>query len=283
LQLRTLAPQESEARDGFDHALVRVIGKVSVLPREDFERIFDVLAWLAEHPDSGLYPRQLPVEGIDSKWLERHADIVRTLHVATGGASGLGLLAPAKLYRARFLDPRLAPAGIGDLMATQDTLGKLDPAARTVLIVENLQTLLSVPELPGVVALHGGGYDLRWCVPVPWVARAAILYWGDLDLDGLAILASLRSVRPDAQSVMMDPATLQRFAQLAVPHAKGLTRAVPAELIPAETESCELLHAQGGLRLEQERIPWDHALAELRTKLGHRDNQPGSTDQGTSR
>ncbi|MBM7766774.1 hypothetical protein JOE62_000187 [Glutamicibacter nicotianae] len=52
------------------------------------------------------------------------------------------------------------------------------------------------------------------------MVRIEVLYWGDLDLDGLAILASLRSVQPDARSVMMDLGTLQRFAQLAAPPAK---------------------------------------------------------------
>lgn len=75
-------------------------------------------------------------------------------------------------------------------------------------------------------------------------------------------------MRPDARSVMMDPSTLQHFAQLAVPHAKGLTRAAPSGLQPKEVEAYKLLRAQGGLRFEQERIPWDHALATLRTELG---------------
>lgn len=280
LRLQTLAPQDPDAREDFDRALTRVIGKAAALAQEDFERIFHVLAWLASHPASGLYPRQLPVEGIDSKWLERHADIVRTLHVAAGGDPGLGLLAPAKLYRVRFLDSGLAPARMGDLMASPDTLGRLDPAAQTVLIVENLQTLLSLPELPGVIALHGGGYDVRWCAPIPWVARAAVLYWGDLDLDGLAILASLRSMRPDARSMMMDPATLQRFTHLAVPHAKGLSRAVPSGLQPAEVEAYELLRAQGGLRLEQERIPWDYALTALGTALARSNNHLAGRPDG---
>lgn len=280
LRLQSLAPQDSEAREDFDRALARIIGKAAALPQRDFERVFHVLSWLAAHPDSGLYPRQLPVEGIDSKWLERHADIVRTLHVATGGDPGLGLLSPTKLYRVRFLDPRLAPAGMGELMASQDTLSRIDLAARTVLIVENLQTLLSLPELPGVVALHGGGYDVRWCAPIPWVADAAVLYWGDLDLDGLAILASLRSVRPDARSVMMDPATLQRFAQLAVPHDKGLTRAAPTGLLPTEVEAYELLRTQGGLRLEQERIPWDYALTALGTALARSNNHLAGRPDG---
>ncbi|RWZ83157.1 hypothetical protein EKH49_11455 [Glutamicibacter sp. HZAU] len=53
-----------------------------------------------------------------------------------------------------------------------------------VLIVENLQTLLSLPELPGVIALHGGGYDVRyvlrflgWCVSR--CCTGAMLIWMD--------------------------------------------------------------------------------------------------------
>ncbi|KWR69907.1 hypothetical protein RN04_13600 [Arthrobacter sp. W1] len=100
------------------------------------------------------------------------------------------------------------------------------------------------------------------------MVRIEVLYWGDVDLDGLAILASLRSVRPDARSVMMDPGTLQRFAQLATPHAKGLSRAAPTGLLPNEVEAYELLRIQGGQRLEQERIPWDPSLATLGIELG---------------
>lgn len=114
------------------------------------------------------------------------------------------------------------------------------------------------------------------CAPIPWVVRIEVLYWGDVDLDGLAILASLRSVRPDARSVMMDPGTLQRFAQLATPHAKGLSRAAPTGLLPNEVEAYELLRIQGGQRLEQERIPWDHSLATLGIELG------GATPLGSS-
>ena len=41
-----------------------------------------------------------------------------------------------------------------------------------------------------------------------------------------------------------------------------------AELLPNKVEAYELLRIQGGLRLEQERIPRNHVLATLRTELG---------------
>ncbi|WP_413455262.1 hypothetical protein ACLQ8T_15915 [Glutamicibacter sp. FR1] len=39
-------------------------------------------------------------------------------------------------------------------------------------------------------------------------------------------------------------------------------------MLPNKVEAYELLRIQGGLRLEQERIPRDHVLATLRTELG---------------
>lgn len=37
----------------------------------DFERLMALLSWFVAHPDSGLYVRQLPVEGVDTKWVDR--------------------------------------------------------------------------------------------------------------------------------------------------------------------------------------------------------------------
>jgi len=248
-------------------AVVKVLAKVDSLSGSDFERIFDVLDWLNNHPASGLYPRQLPVAGIDSKWLERHATIVRPLHLALGGAAGMGLATPPKMYRVKFLDAALAPGGLGDLAAPLTSLAQLQLAPLCVLIVENLQTLLSLPPLRGVVALHGGGYDVQWCAQLPWVRTTDVLYWGDLDADGLSILSALRGVLPGTRSVMMERNTLEQFSDFAVPDPNGQPKSKPGWLEPAEAEAYEQLRKLGGMRLEQERILWAYALAELLRSL----------------
>jgi len=49
----------------------------------EFARLGDMLAWLQVHPSSNLFARQLPVAGLDSKWLETRTgllgDWLRTL------------------------------------------------------------------------------------------------------------------------------------------------------------------------------------------------------------
>ncbi|MNV37489.1 hypothetical protein D3C71_1290110 [compost metagenome] len=41
------------------------------MAQADFERLFALLQWLDAHPHSDLYVRQLPVIGIDTKWVDR--------------------------------------------------------------------------------------------------------------------------------------------------------------------------------------------------------------------
>lgn len=266
-RLLTLQDSADDQTTNLHFAITKVLAKVELLSDADFDSVFDVLAWLNRHPNSGLFARQIPVEGIDSKWFERHNSIVRPLHIALGGDDDLGLASIPKQYRVRFLDPSISPAGIDDLMAPLSTLARITAEPHTVLIVENLQTLLALPNLPGVVAVHGAGYDVRWCADIPWIAAAQLLYWGDLDADGLNILARLRGVLPDVRSIMMDPSTLRRFENLAVPDPNGAGKSLLSGLRDGEIAAYQLIQELGGLRLEQERVDWLFALSQIREYL----------------
>ena len=57
----------------------------------DYRRLIDMLAWIEKHPVSRLYPRQLPVSGLDSKWLEKRKGLLADLVGAVQGrAAGEG-------------------------------------------------------------------------------------------------------------------------------------------------------------------------------------------------
>jgi hypothetical protein len=55
----------------------------------EIARLENLLGCLEANPQSNLYPRQLPVAGIDSKWLEARmaliADLVAALQAGAGG------------------------------------------------------------------------------------------------------------------------------------------------------------------------------------------------------
>ncbi len=221
-----------------------------------------VVAWLSTHPATGLRPRQVPIRGVDTKWLAAHRAVVTDLHAAATGAPGLGLVEADRLVRIRILDPVPAIGGLCDLAAPETQLAQLPIAPAVVLILENLESMLALPPWPGVVAVHGSGYDVDAAGRLPWVQAARVVYWGDLDSHGFAILHRLRFWLPDVPSLLMDEQTLLDHRDLWVTEPKP-TRAVLDRLTPGENAALARLRAEGDVRLEQERIPWSVALAAL--------------------
>ncbi len=190
----------------------------------DFQRLQDLLAWLLAHPASGLYPRQLPLAGMDSKWLEPRIGLVALMLAAIRNTAAetasphaqCGLKRPPASVRLRVLGPALRAqiGGLDDISAPLETLAALAWQPRHVLIVENLQTGLALQDLPGTVALMGLGYAVDALAPLQWIKQAACWYWDDIDTHGLVILHQARLQWPQLQSLMMDEATLQRHASL---------------------------------------------------------------------
>lgn len=234
----------------------------------DFERLLRVLEWLIAHPASGWRIRQLPIRGVDTKWLGRHRGLVEAFHRSMTGRAELGLVAAPALVRVRILDPALQPSGLADLTLPIEEWAELELRPARILIVENLETALAMPETPGTVVVHGAGFGAGDRLGrIPWILRAPVVYWGDLDSNGFAILNQLRSRVPDACSVLMDADTLYRHRDLWVPEPKPATGELD-RLTRGEQAALAALRVESNVRLEQERIEWSYALGELARALG---------------
>ena len=233
---------------------------LGALSEADAVRLLPVLAWLAAHPDSGLWERELPVPGVDTKWPERHRRVLEPLASAITG-SGTGLRHPGIGFRVRLLDPAVG-ALPGEFTVDLSQLAELDIRPRRVVVCENRTSVLTLPALPGTVAVHGMGFAAPSLAEVPWLAEAAtLLYWGDLDTYGLAILGTVRAVLPHVRSLLMDEATFTLYRQLAVPEPRPWGGEA-GYLCLAERQVLRMIR-DSGLRLEQERIPGDHVAAAL--------------------
>jgi hypothetical protein len=251
----------------------------------DYRRLVDMLAWIENNPASNLYPRQLPVSGLDSKWLEKRkalladlVDNVRDTSSSEGdfGASDFygrcGLKAPPQLIRLRLLDDSLSQrvGGLSDLSAPWEQLAELDLPVSIVFIVENLQTGLAFDDLPGSVVIMQLGYGVDVLGRLPWAAKAHCIYWGDLDTHGFAILNRARSHLPELKSVLMDEATLRNHQDLWVEEKDQHA----ADTLPLLTDTEQAVyqaikHNTWGqnVRLEQERIAWDVAWKRLQMAI----------------
>lgn len=252
--------------DGVGPVLRRHARSLADQDEADHARLVAVVDWLLAHPASGLYLRQLPVAGVDTKWLERRISLVTAI-IRAQGLEGLGLREPPGLVRLRFGDSALAPGGLHDLAAPVEELDGLGVVPGRVLVVENLQTMLAVPARPGLVVVHGTGYAVNRLADVGWIRDARILYWGDLDGDGFTILDRLRAHCPRVDSLLMDSRTLLAHRDLWGADPNRPPGNLP-QLTAAEAATVTLLAELGGVRLEQERLAWPACLDALDGALG---------------
>lgn len=243
----------------------------------DFERLVVALDWLLAHPASGLYVRQLPLEGVDTKWVEKRTGLLAQMLALLGNDAGsgaadffqaAGLSRLPHRVRIRILCPQLrrTVGGLRDVQAPVDELARLDLRPGRLLVVENQETGAALPDMPSVVAILRLGNSVGTLGALGWAHGIPAVYWGDIDTHGLAILSRARAVLPAIRSVLMDVATLLRFKALTVVETQQHAEAELAQLTAEERALFDGLKAGtwgARLRLEQERVPWPAALLAL--------------------
>lgn len=264
-----LEPVESNAQTLL--SLTRQLKNTKVLwskdySQEDFQRLLHLVDWLIEHPDSNAFVREIPVEGLDTKWLERHQkEVCALFNIVRRHRFGIepcltenfietaGLRVKPLFIRVRHAQDWRPGDTEAAIQLTLDELKEKPPASKCIVIIENEQTGLSLTIKPDIPILIGMGFGVAVLSQVKWLADKQIFYFGDLDTYGLAILSELKSAYPQTQSVLMDVPTLQTYRKLAVVEPKQVGKC-PANLSEKEQQLFDEL-LKSGLRLEQERIP----------------------------
>jgi len=196
--------------------------------RDEWPRLRAVLQYLRNHPRPGVYPRQLEIPDVDSKFIETHRGLIGEWldavlpdsaidHSASGARAfnrRYGLRDKPALVRFRILDPRLTIAGLDDLSVPAGQFANLSLDIETVFITENEINGLAFPQWPRGIVIFGLGYGLDRLAPIAWLKPMRVHYWGDIDTHGFAILNRLRHYLPKAQSLLMDRDTLQQHRLL---------------------------------------------------------------------
>ena len=253
-----------------------VASNVRVVLREigSWERILGVTAWLKANPNSGLYPRQLPIFGVDTKFVESRVSLLdELLSFPFKPPSGVdfrckwGLRNEEPLVRLRFLDPEIRrrcgfPECADEIALPVTQAGRLSLEGTVVIMVENLRNFLALPQIKGFVALFGSGDALANWRGVEWLQSTECHYWGDMDAHGFAMLARLRGFLPHAHSLLMDRITLELHRVLAVTDETRNPAFDTSRLCPSETDVFTSL-SEERIRLEQERLPMDYVCREI--------------------
>ncbi|PYI40175.1 hypothetical protein CVS30_01255 [Arthrobacter psychrolactophilus] len=234
-----------------------------------------VAVWLAANPAPGIYLRQLSLPGVHTKFVENHRRLIdgmmsvltpERLLEGKNYARRHGFLAAPDRVRIRFLDPMQGPLpGISDIEVTADAFTSLVADVDRIITTENLVNFLALPPAPRTLAVFGGGYGFEGIRDAVWLADKEVLYWGDIDTHGFQILDQLRSHHPHVRSILMDEETLLEHRDF-WGHEDAPSHAVLTHLSVAESALYAAL--QNGtfapkLRLEQELLRWDWAMARL--------------------
>ncbi len=242
----------------------------------DWSKLLSVAAWFIAHPRPDIFIRQIDLPGIDSKFIEQHKTQLTVLLDILLPASAIerdaksfelryGLRFDQHLIRFRVLDSSLALAGVTDITLPLQDFCRLALPPEYVFITENKVNGLAFPGFPKSIVIFSLGYGVGSLADVGWLKTKRIIYWGDLDTHGFAILSRLRELFPHVESMLMDSKTLDENRIFCVTEASPV-KEIPSFLTDAERDAFNLLSPEGvDLRLEQERIPFGQVEAFLRT------------------
>jgi len=245
----------------------------------DFSRLLAMLNWLIQNPASKVYLRQLPVEGLDTKWAEQRIGVITGLlkDIKQDKDDGnfhevCGLLRPPHRIRIKLLCPELRKlvGGLSDFEAPIEDIAALQIQPTAAVIVENLDTGMALPDIAGVVGIMKLGNAVSALAEIPWLQGINAVYWGDIDTHGFAILDRARKALPGLRSVLMDEATALRYESLWGTEPTQTSNFALEHLVEHELAVYTALKSNSWgqkVRLEQERLPWASSLSELQAAV----------------
>lgn len=242
---------------------------IDALDHRDIWR--DVLAavnWIVASAGKNVYLRHIDVPGIDTKFVERHQRLLTRLLVEVLPRERVG--ASQKTFTARFgfrdkphytrlrlLAPVAGiPPALTELRLRTDELAALGLDTRTVFIIENEISYLAFPDVPQAVAIFGQGFGLTALERLTWLHDRELVYWGDIDTHGFAILNRLRARFDNVRSILMDHDTLLAHPNQLVTEPDPIDEALPHLTESERSLYQDLVEDRFGrsVRLEQERV-----------------------------
>lgn len=264
-------------------ALVKHLDMVENLSSRDAELLAQLLPQLKPSLGTGLYLRALPLVGVDTKFLEKYLVLIEeltdTIHKgkvfeSNGFLKWLDCIPHPKgfaqgvpIVRPLCLTSREQLGGFPMMQIPSDILRENELPALNIIVVENVESGLALPEMDNTVAVIGGGKNVAW-MDASWLKNKRVGYWGDIDTWGFSILSDVRSKLAEVEPLMMDIETIKMHEGRMVPEPEHVG-SVPVLLTNDEANLFNDLISDHFLssRLEQERLSSDYICDKLKKWL----------------
>jgi hypothetical protein len=242
----------------------------------EWTNLVETVLWIDARATPEMYVRQVDVPGVDTKFIEGHRSILVALldqqlaehrvdHSRPDFVGRYGFRGKPSYVRFRQLGSK---PGFSDMSVRVSELAELPLDVRTVFVVENEITYLAFPPIDDAVVIYGEGYAAPRLEPLHWLAARELVYWGDIDTHGFAILNRVRRAFRHTRSILMDRATLlaheNQWVREPNPAIEHLDLLLPDEA----ALYTDLIEDTLGpaVRLEQERISYgavERAIGEV--------------------
>lgn len=238
---------------------------------KEWNKLIDICLYFLNDYKDEKYLRELPIESIDTKYIENNKSIIDELlheilpedkinNNAKKFENKFYLKSEEELVFIRILDEKLfINQKISHIRLPVSQFNQLQIDCVNVFITENKMNCLTFPNVQNSIVIFGKGYEIDIIKNADWLINKKIYYWGDIDTHGLNILSRIRSFYKQTISVLMD---METFNKQEYKDLKGKEErpefTIPEYLTKHEIELFEFLliqYKQSNFnRLEQERL-----------------------------
>lgn len=177
----------------------------------DFNLVIQAAHYFATHNTENMTPRMVPIPGFSAKWLGKTTSnrckaickLLKREQLALNDRHGE--------IRLRLLDTQ--HHNQPDLIVTQPWTDGAPHDITHIIIVENKDTYQAIPTTEHAICIFGNGHAAtRIKTLLPWITTTPhIIYWGDIDADGLEILSELRQTGITCDSILMDSTAYKTY------------------------------------------------------------------------
>ena len=246
--------------------------------KEEWEKILIVVEYFINNPIKNSYLREISIENIDTKFIEKHKKIIFDLldEISKKDFSNLEKTFIIKekplLIRFRILDVEYYINGFSDISVPLEEFNMWKNNFKYIFFTENEISFLSFPFFKNACIIFGKGYSISVFKDNKWLNTRKLYYWGDIDTHGFNILGMAKRIFPSLKSFLMNEEVFLKHRKFWVKEDKPFLVDVK-DLDNDEKILLKKLQENiygENLRLEQERINFKY-LQEYLKKLENND------------
>ncbi len=180
----------------------------------DFHLVIQAAHYFANHDCHTMTPRMAPIPGFSAKWLGAPNSQRRKAICQLTGQDNLTFQERPNELRLRLMDAEHHDQP--DLIVTQPWVRSQPTDIEHAIIIENKDTYQAMPTVEHAICILGNGYAATSHITtlLPWLTTIPnIIYWGDMDANGLDILSKLRATGIPCTSILMDTTAYRTYEQ----------------------------------------------------------------------